>query len=144
MMKKRYLRREVVGFSLVGSLSFVVDFVSFNGFALLGLDLWISNILALSCSVLLGFLGYFFYSLRHRFEQGSQSALAGRYAFFSVVSTFVSAGLTAVSLAQLSNQSLLLINRARVAVILGVVVLRFLGLKFIVYKSQTRNEVPSA
>jgi putative flippase GtrA len=144
MMNKKHLRREVVGFSLVGSISFIVDFVAFNGSVILGLDLWIANLVAISCSAIFGFLGNSFYSFRHRFEKGSRNSIATRYIFFTLVSVFVSMGLTSIVLEQLSDQGLLIVNLGRVTAILGVVVLRFLGLKFIVYKSKAVQEVPSA
>ena len=142
-MNRRNLRREVIGFSLVGSISFAVDFLVFNGAVILGADLWVANILAIGCSAVFGFLGNSLYSFRHRFEEGSRRAIAGRYMIFTAVSVSVTMGLTSAVLALLSNQGLLVINIGRVAVILGVVVLRFLGLKFIVYKSRTGGEVPS-
>jgi putative flippase GtrA len=144
MSNKKYLRREVLGFSLVGSISFAVDFLTFNTSVVLGVELWIANIIAISCSAIFGFIGNSFYSFGHRFEQGSRKVIAARYLIFTIVSVLVSMGLTSLVLAHLSDQGILVINLGRVAVIFSVVILRFLGLKFIVYKAKKGNRVPNA
>lgn len=143
-MKRNNLRKELLGFSLVGSGSFVVDFTVFNVTVLSGLEIWLANILAIGSSAIFGFFGNSFYSFRHRFEQGSRKAIATRYLIFTLVSVFVSMGLTSIVLALLSDQNLLLVNLGRVTVILGIVVLRFLGLKFVVYRSNAGKDKPSA
>jgi putative flippase GtrA len=144
MTKKNNLRKEVIGFSLVGSGSFLVDFTVFNLFVLSGLEAWVSNILAIVSAATVGFFGNSLYSFRHRFEQGSKSAIATRYIIFTLVSVFVSISLTTIVLVLLGDQSLLIVNLGRVSVILSVVVLRFLGLKFFVYRSNTGKDRPSA
>lgn len=143
-MKRNNLRKEVLGFSLVGSGSFVVDFTVFNVAVITGLEIWVANILAIGSSAIFGFFGNSFYSFRHRFEQGSRKAIATRYLIFTLVSVVVSMGLTSIVLALLSDQNLLLVNLGRVTVILGIVVLRFLGLKFVVYRSNVGKDKPSA
>lgn len=143
-MKRNNLRKELLGFSLVGSGSFVVDFTVFNVTVLSGLEIWLANILAIGSSAIFGFFGNSFYSFRHRFKQGSRKAIATRYLIFTLVSVFVSMGLTSIVLALLSDQNLLLVNLGRVTVILGIVVLRFLGLKFVVYRSNAGKDKPSA
>ena len=143
-MKRNNLRKEVLGFSLVGSGSFVVDFTVFNVAVITGLEIWVANILAIGSSAIFGFFGNSFYSFRHRFEQGSRKAIATRYLIFTLVSVFVSMGLTSIVLALLRDQNLLLVNLGRVTVILGIVVLRFLGLKFVVYRSNVGKDKPSA
>ena len=144
MIKKSNLRREVVGFALVGFGSFAVDFSVFNLSLLFGLEIWVANILAILSSASFGFFGNSFYSFRHRFDQGFRSAIATRYSIFTILSVFVSMGLTSIVLALLSDQSLLLVNLGRIAVILSLVVLRFLGLKFVVYRSNSGKDRLSA
>lgn len=144
MMKRNNLRKEVVGFSLVGSGSFLLDFTVFNISVLLGLEMWVANILAITSAATFGFFGNSFYSFKHRFEQGSRSAISTRYVIFTLVSVLLSMGLTSIILALLSAQSLLLVNLGRVTAILGIVVLRFLGLKFFVYRSSAWKDESNA
>ena len=131
--------REVVGFFLVGSVGFALDFTLFNAFVLGGLEPSTANLIAITFAGIFGFIGNSFYSFRHRFDHGSRSSIALKYLLFSILSLIASAALTSLMLTGLSEYGLIEQNLGRTTVIVGLVALRFLGLKFLVYRAPKTN-----
>ena len=127
--------REVVGFFLVGSVGFAIDFTFFNASVLAGLEPSTANLIAITFAGIFGFIGNSFYSFRHRFDRGSRSSITLKYVLFSVLSLIASAALTSLVLAGLSGYGIIEQNLGRITVIVGLVVVRFLGLKFLVYRT---------
>jgi putative flippase GtrA len=134
------LPKEVFGFLFVGSISFVIDFSVFNLLVLWGTLPATANLIAICCASVYGFIGNSLYSFKHRFNLGSRALITLKYFLFALLSVVVSAALTTLVLAALSNQGLIEQNLGRTAVILSLVLVRFLGLKFVVYYSPKRLE----
>jgi putative flippase GtrA len=128
------LPREVFGFLLVGSVGFLIDLFVFNASVFSGISPSTANLIAITSAGLFGFIGNSFYSFRHRFDQGSRSSMTVKYFIFSLLSLIASAALTSIVLAGLSGYGLIEQNLGRTTVIVGLVVVRFLGLKFLVYR----------
>ena len=129
------LPREILGFLLVGSISFAIDFAVFNTLVLSGTRPATANLIAIPCAAVYGFIGNSLYSFKHRFNRGYKVSIAIKYSLFAILSLVVSAAITTLVLAALSNYGLIEQNLGRTAVILALVLVRFLGLKFLVYRA---------
>jgi putative flippase GtrA len=125
----------------MGSTSFVIDFSVFNSLVLSGTSPVTANLIAISCASVYGFIGNSLYSFKHRFHRGSRVSITLKYFLFAVLSLIVSAAITTLVLAALSNQGLIEQNLGRTAVILVLVLVRFMGLKFFVYRTPKQFEM---
>jgi putative flippase GtrA len=133
--RKRLLRREIFGFSSVGAISFIIDFLAFNLMVLSQVPSIYANMIAILLSAMFGFLGNSLYSFKHKVVKGKEVSLFVRYVVFTCISLSLSVTATSLVLSQLSESGLVAQNIGRTAVILSMVIIRFLGLKSFVYWS---------
>lgn len=127
------MRREILGFSSVGAISFIIDFLAFNLLVLSNVLPIYANIIAITLSAIFGFLGNSLYSFKHKVIKGKEISLFVRYVLFTLFSLSLSVTATTLVLSQLSENGLVAQNIGRTAVILSMVIIRFLGLKSFVY-----------
>ena len=133
--KRRLLQKEIVGFSSVGAISFIIDVVAFNLLVLSQVPSFYANMIAILLSAIFGFLGNSLYSFKHKVVKGKQVSLFVRYVVFTFISLGLSVTATSLVLSQLSESGLVAKNIGRTAVILSLVIIRFLGLQSFVYWS---------
>jgi putative flippase GtrA len=134
MSKPRNSRREVIGFTSIGAISFAVDFVSFNLLILIQWPVVLANLTAISLSALTGYLGNSYYSFRHKTKSKSVLRIGIRYLIYTVVSVIGSFFITSIVLWILTDAGIVMQNIGRTAVVLLVVGIRFWGLRNFVYK----------
>jgi putative flippase GtrA len=137
--KKKTLRKEIIGFVLVGSIAFGVDFLTFNAAVISGLQPSTANLIAIGLATVLGFFGNSLFSFGHRFNSGLRAQMSLNYFLLTVISLVLSVVLTTLVLNSLSTDSHLIQNLGRTSVIAGLVILRFLGLKYFVYSAFTNR-----
>lgn len=133
MSKKPILRKEIIGFSSVGAVSFIIDFVTFNFLVFYEIPSLYANLVAILFATIFGFVGNSLYSFKHKVMKGKELSLVTRYVIFTLLSLSLSVTLTSAVLSQISENELVMQNIGRTAVILCMIVLRFLGLKLFVY-----------
>ena len=125
-------RKEIFGFLLTGTLSFLVDTISFNVFLLLGVNVYASNVTSICLSAIFGFIGNTHYSFSH-VTKSSYSKTMLKYSVFSVLSIVIIGTVTSFALFLVDSKDILVINFVRTSIIIFSVVFRFIGLKFFVY-----------
>lgn len=131
--KRRLLQKEIIGFSSVGAISFVIDVVAFNLLVLSKVPSVYANFFAILLSATFGFLGNSLYSFKHKVIKGKEISLFLRYVVFTLLSLSLSVTATTLVLSQLGESDLVAQNIGRTAVIVCMIIIRFLGLKSFVY-----------
>ena len=126
------IKREISGFLVVGSASFVIDFLAFNGLLASGHSPYFANFISITLSAIAGLLGNKLISFRHKKEKTTRT-LVFRYAVVAILSIAANQILTVFLFRFVDISNVVEVNLAKIGVISVMIGLRFLALKFYVF-----------
>lgn len=126
------LKREISGFLIIGLFGAVVDFGLFNVLLGYGWEPIPASVFSVTAAGILVFFGNLLLSFRH-VEVASKRSAAAKFFLLALLTVMVNNLLVGAAITQIGDPSVLQVNLIKAFVILGLMALRFLVMKFVVY-----------